>query len=134
MLIGELSKHAGISRDTIRYYEKIRLLASAARSNTSGYKQYGQAALDRLRHVAQLKALGFTLGEIRNLLDNKAQGHPCAGLPDQLATKIARLTAQISLLSQIKSDLLAMHSACSPACSTSSGMPSCVPWQKPACC
>jgi len=69
MLIGELAKASGCSRDTIRYYEKIGLLELprlARRQNN--YKDYPDATLRRLKAIRNLKELGFTLEEIREIL------------------------------------------------------------------
>lgn len=69
MLIGTLSRLSGLSRDTIRYYEKIGLLLlpkSARREN--GYKDYPEETLKTLKEILRYKDLGFTLEEIRELL------------------------------------------------------------------
>lgn len=82
MLIGELSKTTGVSKDTIRFYEKLGLLV--ARSDTSPsvgrqagtrlYKQYGPETVERLAMITQGKGLGFTLSEIKQLLDDWGSG------------------------------------------------------------
>ena len=51
MLIGELSMRSGFSRDTIRYYEKLSLLTANHRDSENQYKNYGEEAVDRLRHI-----------------------------------------------------------------------------------
>lgn len=69
MLIHELAKATGFSKDTIRYYEKIGLITipeKARRANN--YKEYPAEVLRKLRAIAHLKELGFTLEEIRELL------------------------------------------------------------------
>jgi MerR family transcriptional regulator, copper efflux regulator len=69
MLINELAKATGFSKDTIRYYEKIGLITipeKARRANN--YKEYPDEILRKLRTIAHLKELGFTLEEIRELL------------------------------------------------------------------
>jgi MerR family copper efflux transcriptional regulator len=69
MLIGELSKCSGFSKDTIRYYEKIGLIELAPRSrHYSGYKDYPQEVLATLTSIRNLKGLGFTLEEIREII------------------------------------------------------------------
>lgn len=127
MLIGQLSKRSGLSRDTIRYYEKLQLLVVGDRVAGNDYKNYTSAALDRLRHIQQLKAVGFTLREIRNLLASDGGVHPCQELPQQLAGKIEQLSTQISALAQVRASLVEMQGACTGACSTAGGVPSCVP-------
>jgi len=69
MLIGELSKASGFSKDTIRYYQKIGLIElpkHACRSN--GYKEYPPEVLNTLISIGNLKRLGFTLEEIREII------------------------------------------------------------------
>lgn len=69
MRIGQLSKLSGFSKDTIRYYEKIGLIALPKRSVLSnGYKDYHDEILHQLKAIRKYKDLGFTLEEIRELL------------------------------------------------------------------
>lgn len=69
MLIGELSKRSGFSKDTIRYYEKIKLIELAITSRTdSNYKDYPEEILDALKLIRKYKELGFTLEEIREII------------------------------------------------------------------
>ena len=69
MLIGELSKVSGFSKDTIRYYEKIGLieLTKYARRDNN-YKDYPDEVLRVLKSIRNLKGLGFTLEEIREII------------------------------------------------------------------
>lgn len=69
MLIGELSKRSGFSRDTIRYYEKIGLIElPAAARREHNYKDYPEEVLQQLNAIRKYKELGYTLEEIRELL------------------------------------------------------------------
>ncbi|MBX3693517.1 MerR family DNA-binding protein [Dokdonella sp.] len=65
--IGRLAEHAGVGIDTVRYYERAGLLAPAGRS-PSGYRQYGEGELRRLRFIRRAQHLGFSLAEIGDLL------------------------------------------------------------------
>lgn len=65
MLIGELAKKTGLSRDTIRFYEKIGLVTPSQRKPGNGYKEYSDVTINRLILISQAKALGFTLNEIK---------------------------------------------------------------------
>lgn len=72
MLISELSKASGCSKDTIRFYEKIGLIElpkHARRENN--YKDYPAEVLQTLKAIRNLKALGFTLEEIREIIVRK---------------------------------------------------------------
>ncbi len=69
MLIGELSKRTGFSRDTIRYYEKIGLIVLPKQSRrNNNYKDYPDDTVHTLLAIHKYKELGFTLEEIRELL------------------------------------------------------------------
>jgi MerR family transcriptional regulator, copper efflux regulator len=82
MLIGELSKQTGVSKDTIRFYEKLGLLVARREASPSVdrqagtrlYKQYGPETVERLAMITQGKGLGFTLSEIKQLLDDWGSG------------------------------------------------------------
>jgi MerR family transcriptional regulator, copper efflux regulator len=75
MLIGELSKKTGVSKDTIRFYEKLGLIVGRDReAGTRLYKEYGPETVERLAMITQGKGLGFTLSEIKHLLDDWGSG------------------------------------------------------------
>jgi len=67
--IGELSKHSGLSRDTIRWYEKVGLLKSdLIPRDGNNYRSYNAEALNKLALIQQSKSFGFSLDEIKELL------------------------------------------------------------------
>jgi len=67
LTVGELARRAHVNRETVRYYERRRLLPRASRT-ISGYRIFTDDALRRLRFIRHAKALGFSLNEIRDLL------------------------------------------------------------------
>lgn len=70
MLIGELSKKSGFSRDTIRFYEKNGLIELHKESRfENNYKDYSDRVLRRLRVIKQIKEMGFTLTEIKVMIE-----------------------------------------------------------------
>ena len=77
MTIGELAREAGVGVQTVRYYERRRLLPRATR-RASGYREYTSAALDRLRFIRRAQELGFTLSEIAELLALRLDPHTTA--------------------------------------------------------
>lgn len=68
MQIAELEQRTGVNRHTLRYYEKAGLLQEVVRRGNN-YRDYPQKAVERVAMVRQLKALGFSLGEIREILN-----------------------------------------------------------------
>lgn len=74
--IGTVARMAGVSADTLRYYETEGLLAPASKT-TAGYRLYDNDALRRLRFVKHAKACGFTLSDIKELLTLKRKENAC---------------------------------------------------------
>ena len=68
LLRSEAADAAGVHPETVRYYEKIGLLASPLRDR-SGYRRYGETELSRLSFISKLRKLGFSVSDIRSLLD-----------------------------------------------------------------
>ena len=68
MRIGELARQTGTPAETIRYYERERLLPEPARTR-SNYRQYGPQHLEQLLFIRQCRALDMSLQEIRTLLE-----------------------------------------------------------------
>ena len=66
--IGELSKQTGVHIETIRYYERIGLMPKPLRT-ANGYRQYEGAHLKRLNFIRRSRELGFTIEQIRGLLE-----------------------------------------------------------------
>ncbi len=69
--IGELARRAGVRTSTLRYYEKQDLLAPSARTH-AGYRVYGPEAEETLRFIQRAQRIGFSLDDIRSLLDTTA--------------------------------------------------------------
>ena len=67
MRIGELASKAGVNIQTIRFYERRKLLSDPART-ASGYRSYEQADLEKVQFIKWSQRLGFTLREVRQLL------------------------------------------------------------------
>ena len=67
MHIGEVAERVGLSLRTIRYYEEVGLIAPSARTQ-GGFRLYTEADVNRLQLVKDMKPLGFSLDEMRDLL------------------------------------------------------------------
>ena len=89
MQIGEAAERVGLSIRTIRHYEEAGLVVPSARSE-GGFRLYTEPDLDRLRVIKRMKPLGFTLEEMRDLLNIldalvTAEGRERIALLDRLA-------------------------------------------------
>ncbi len=74
--IGQLATRAQVTTDALRYYERQGLLAPDAKTR-SGYRQYGDDALRRIRFIRQAQHCGFSLAEIRELLTLRTSESAC---------------------------------------------------------
>jgi DNA-binding transcriptional MerR regulator len=91
----ELARLAGVSTDTLRYYERLRLLPRAPRS-AAGYRLFPAQALDRVRLIRGALAIGFSIRELTAILAERDRGGvPCQRVlllgREKLATVEARL-------------------------------------------
>ncbi len=103
--IGALSRRTGVQVETIRYDERVRLLAKPARS-TGGYRLYSAEDVGRLRFVRRARALGFTLEEVRALLRLADQEKDaCADARDLAAQHLGDVRAKIADLRAMESVL-----------------------------
>lgn len=110
--IGEVARRAGVAVDTVRFYERRGLLPAAPRTR-AGYRQYSPEAVRRLRFVQRAKALGFSLAEIRELLDDSRRpGSECAAVRARAETKIADVEAKLRDLAAIRDALRQLADAC----------------------
>jgi len=78
LLVGQLARLAGVKADTVRFYERQGLLPKPERTATS-YRVYDEAALRQLRFIRQAQALGFSLDEIKRILNLRGQGKTTCG-------------------------------------------------------
>ncbi|WP_423395201.1 MerR family transcriptional regulator [Burkholderia sp. LMG 21824] len=108
MRIGELCKRAGVSRDTVRYYERMGLLDKTPQPNaTNTYKHYSELSLQRIRLIVHAKALGFTLAEIGDVVH--VWESPTFGVEQKvmcLQAKLAELDAKSLALVTLRTGLL----------------------------
>lgn len=112
MQIGELAERAGVSVQTVRYYERRGLLPEPKRTR-SGYRDYEHQALRRLRFILRSKDLGFTLSEIDELLALRVDPDTTADDVRQRArSKIEATTSKIRDLERIRTALERLVESC----------------------
>ncbi|VAX19494.1 hypothetical protein MNBD_NITROSPINAE04-2459 [hydrothermal vent metagenome] len=103
LTVGQLSDLTGLSRKSIRYYEQEKLIPTADRS-ISGYRLFPPKVAQRLSFIKKAKAIGFSLDEIRGILELSQKGQPCC---DKVFAwtedKITRIDEQIIFLKGLRS-------------------------------
>jgi len=112
MKIGELAQRAGVGIDTVRYYERQALLPATQRV-ASGYRCYNSSDVAHLRFVRRAKALGFSLGDIRDLLSlSSHRDDDMAGMKAAAIEKLADVEARLAELTRIRNGLKALVASC----------------------
>ena len=112
MQIGEVAKRSGVGIETIRYYEREGLLSEPQR-RPSGYRLYDAATLKRLEYICRAKELGFTLSEIRELLElSFAANERQVQIRRRAEAKISAIEDKIRSLQNMRRLLLAIVSRC----------------------
>jgi len=94
--IGTLAQQAGLPIQTIRYYEQLGLLPKPQRS-ASGYRLYGDEAVDRLVFIRKAQNLGLRLQDIREILELADRGRcPCGHVQQLLRARLEELHRKIA--------------------------------------
>ena len=102
-----------LSRDTLRYYERLKLIERPPRSS-GGYRVYGETALERLKFIKHARQFGCSLTEIRQLLDQGASGR-CRRFRDLLAKKLLAVDEQLRTLRAFRGLLVGRIQDCDAA-------------------
>lgn len=118
--IGELAKRAGVTPDTIRYYEKQAMMEHRDRSE-GGFRLYSESDLQRLKFIRHAKQLGFTLTAIRELLSIRIepQQHTCQESKSIVQSRLSEVESKIAELEQMRRSLQYLHDACCGAAHSS---------------
>lgn len=115
MLIGELSAKTGLSRDTIRFYEKQGLLTTSRKSrHDNNYKNYSEEHLKRLLSIKRMKGFDFTLKEISELLDMIETGEAtCDNVSGRIESKVKLIDEKIMQMIALRNSLIGAVKECS---------------------
>jgi Cu(I)-responsive transcriptional regulator len=112
MTIGELARRTDVGVQTVRYYERRRLLPAATR-RTSGYREFTPATLERLRFIRRAQELGFTLSEIAELLALRLDPHTTAAdIKGRAEQKIGEIDRKLNDLKRIRQALAHLAGGC----------------------
>lgn len=103
--VGELAARAGVGVQTLHYYERVGLLSKPSRS-PSNYRLYPPEALRRVQFIKKAQALGFTLEEIKEVLDLHDRGRaPCRRVTDLGKKHLQEIDSRIAVLRAFRKSL-----------------------------
>ena len=103
--IGEVSKYSGIGIEALRFYERSGLLDQPERTD-SGYRLYDAAVLERLAFIKQAQVLGFSLDEIKRIIDEKRAGQsPCADVRELVRLRLQELDERMQEMQRYRQEL-----------------------------
>ena len=109
----EMAQRTGCNLETIRYYEKTGMMPDPPRT-ASGYRVYDDAHISRLRFILRARELGFSIEQIRGLLDLVDGGtQTCAEVKERTEQHLADVRAKIADLKRIEKVLAATAAQCS---------------------
>jgi MerR family transcriptional regulator, copper efflux regulator len=115
LTIGGLAKQAGVNTETIRYYERQDLLPKRAPS-LSGHRSFPPEAVERIGFIKQAQELGFSLKEIKELLDlRSAPGSTGSDVRQKVESKISEVRGKIKALQNLNKELAQLKEACDGA-------------------
>ena len=104
--ITEAARAAGVNKETLRYYERRGLLDEPVRS-PGGHRLYGEHAVQTLRIIKAAQRLGFTLGEVADLLQVGKRRGRTPGLQDRARDKLVEVEQRMADLETIRANLVA---------------------------
>ena len=118
LTVGKLAKQAGVNLQTIRYYERRKLIPAPQRSS-SGYRQYPSDMVRRIVFIKRAQELGFSLREIQELLNLRLTStNKCSDVREKAEGKIDEIEKKIHSLKRMKLALSKLKVQCGDARST----------------
>ncbi len=103
--IGEVSRRSGVGIEALRFYEKGGLIDRPSRTE-SGYRVYGEEVLERLVFIRRAQALGFSLDEIRRIIDDARKGEsPCDEVREIVRRRMTELDERLRELHRYRKEL-----------------------------
>ncbi len=112
MKIGEIAGEAGVTVDTVRFYERVGVLPEPARTE-SGYRDYEPDTVERIRLTRELQAIGFTLSDaVDALAAHDSGGATCESERWRLDAVLARVDARLAELTALRGRIVDAQQAC----------------------
>jgi MerR family mercuric resistance operon transcriptional regulator len=128
LTVSQLADRAGIATDTVRYYDRVGLLPSPARS-AAGYRQYDEAAVERLGLIRAAQAAGLRLRDIGELLQVADHGRcPCGHTETLLRQRLAEVEAELVRLARLQAELTRMLAPQAEPCCPETVTAACAWW------
>jgi len=125
--IGQVAQQTGLSIDTIRFYEKQGLLRRSPRTE-GGFRLFGSGDIETLKFVRKAQELGFSLGEIRELLILRAEHLPsCSHVKGLLSQKLSAVEQKIAELQTLERSLKRALQKCKRELNAAPGHEECCP-------
>ena len=122
MQIGKIARATGTKVNTVRYYEEIGLLKPAPRSQ-SGRRIYVDADVERLAFIRRARGLGFSVSEVRSLLEvSDAPNRDCKDAANLARNHLRRVEEQIEQLQAMRQELIGLARACDGGTATDCGI------------
>lgn len=105
MRIGEVARKAGVTVDTVRFYERCGVLPEPER-RPSGYRTYTEATVERIQLARELQGLGFTLAEVADALHSHDSGQAtCESERWRIEAVLSRIEQKIAELQAVRSEV-----------------------------
>lgn len=111
MTIGRLAREVGLNVETIRYYQRIGLIAEPAKPKT-GYRKYSAEILEQLLFIKRAKQLGFTLKEIKRLLSLQENSDVCSEMCSATERLLEDIRGRIQDLQRMETELSSLLQTC----------------------
>jgi DNA-binding transcriptional MerR regulator len=101
----EVADAAGISTDTLRYYERSGVLPEPARTR-AGYRRYPASAVARVALIRRSLKIGFSIKELARVFQERARGGaPCRKVRTIVGERLARIDEELAALTALKAEL-----------------------------
>jgi DNA-binding transcriptional MerR regulator len=112
MKIGEVATEAGVTVDTVRFYERVGVLPPPARTE-SGYRDYAPGTVERIKLTRELQAIGFTLTDaVDALAAHDAGGATCESEQWRLQAVLDRVDDRLAALNALRHRIVQAQDAC----------------------
>lgn len=113
LTIGRVAGLAGVNVETIRFYERKGLIDQPRKPAFGGYRSYPQSTVRRVKFIRAAQGIGFSLGEIEDLLSLRADpASQCRDVRDRARAKLAEVDRKIADLNRIRGALRTLIAAC----------------------